>query len=203
MAINMKKGDSPLSLRKSDVIKLRCTWPADTDYDLYAMVVYNDGREPEYVATFPAGKKGVFGSTFEYPARQSNSDGSVHHLGDVRRGVGDAEEIIEVRLNPAIKAVVAVAYSAQSNGTGSFRDYKVTTEISAGDQNVAVHAGNASDDRGVYTLVPGMIVNEGDSFTVHALELYSKRGSELRPWVEVVNGDAIPVMDRGPKNAYK
>lgn len=207
MTINMKKGDGPLSFVKSDVITFKCSWPAATDYDLYALIAYRDGTY-EYVAAFPAGKKtsGGFLSrhvSFEYPAKLVSRDGAVKHHGDARRGAGTATETMEVRLNPSILAVIPVAYSAQSNGTGSFRQYKVTTEILAGSEHIVVSADNANKDKTIYTLVPGMIVNEGEKFTVHALELYSARGSEFRPAVNVVNGDPIPVMDRGPKNAYK
>jgi tellurite resistance protein TerA len=202
MAINMRKGDAPISFEKTEVIELRCSWPAATDYDLYALVVYTDGTT-EHIATFPAGRSGLIRPTYEFPARLRNDDGSVIHLGDARRGAGTSTEVIEVRLNSRIRAVIPVAYSAQSNGTGSFRQYQVTTEIIAGDQRVTVHADNASSHRNVYTLVPGMITNDGDKFEVHALELYSKPGSENRPAVVVTSVDVTPVMDQGPKNAYK
>lgn len=200
--INMSKGDAPVSLAKTDVIELKCSWPAATDYDLYALVVYTDGSH-EYIATFPAGRTGMFSAAYEHPAKLRNDDGSVIHLGDARRGAGYATETIEVRLNERIRAVIPVAYSAQSNGKGSFREYKVTTEIVAGDQKVTVLAENASANRSIYTLVPGMVMNDGDKFEVHALELYSQPGSEKRPGVVVTSADVTPVMDRGPKNAYK
>ncbi|MFF3730945.1 hypothetical protein ACFYXM_11630 [Streptomyces sp. NPDC002476] len=69
--------------------------PGYTDYDLYALVVYANGRV-ETVATFPA--EGV-------PAQLATAD--------------VAEEIIEMALNDSIRAVIPVAYSAQSNGNGS------------------------------------------------------------------------------------
>ena len=202
MTYSLSKGDSPITLEKTEVITLTCTWPAATDYDLYALVVYKDGTS-EYIATFGAGKKGIINSTYTHPKKMSTDDGSVKHLGDVRRGAGTGKEIIEVRLNDNILAVVAVAYSAQSNGTGSFKQYKVTTEITAGSQKAVVKAENANSNKRIYTLVPGMIINDGDKFTVHPLELYSAPGNECRPTVQIVNGDVIPLMDQGPKNEYK
>jgi len=200
--INMRKGDAPVSLDKTDVIELKCSWPAATDYDLYAIVVYTDGTH-EHIATFPAGREGVFRSTYTYPKQMVSRDNAVQHLGDARRGAGYATETITVRLNDNIRAVIPVAYSAQSNGKGSFREYKVTTEIVAGNEKVTVLAENASNNRSIYSLVPGMVVNDGDKFEVHALELYSKPGSENRPGVAVSSVDVTPVMDAGPKNAYK
>jgi tellurite resistance protein TerA len=203
MAINMRKGDAPISFKKTEVIELKCSWPAATDYDLYALVVYTDGT-CEHIATFPAGsRKGIINPSYEYPVKMTSRDGAVMHLGDARRGAGYATETITVRLNPSIRAVIPVAYSAQSNGTGSFRQYQVTTEIIAGDEKVTVLAENANADRTIYTLVPGMITNDGDKFEVHALELYSRRGSENRPGVAVTSVGVTPVMDQGPKNVYK
>ncbi|MER6605977.1 hypothetical protein ABT282_08675 [Streptomyces sp. NPDC000927] len=202
MTINMKKGDAPLSLTKTNLITFSCTWPATTDYDLSAIVVRADNTL-EYIATFPAGKKGILRPTYTDPAKHATDDGSVRHLGDARRGSGNATETMEVRLNGRIKAVIPFVYSAKKNGTGSFFGNQVTTEIKAGDQHVVVHANNASNDRSVYTLVPGMIMNKGDTFEVQALEMYSARHSENRPGLHISNGIVTPLMDIGPENARK
>lgn len=199
---NLSKGSPAVTLNKTPEIKLRCAWPAVTDYDLYAIVVYTDGTT-EHIATFPAEKKKMFGSDYTHPAKKSTDDGAVRHLGDVRRGAGEGEEIIEIRMNDRILAVIPVAYSAQSNGAGSFRKYRVTTQILAGEQTVSVDAHNADDDRHIYTLVPGILLNTPQGVQVRALEQYSKRGSENRPSVRVTNGEVSVVMDAGPKNAYK
>ncbi|MFE9252852.1 hypothetical protein [Streptomyces sp. NPDC007088] len=202
--INMKKGDAPVALRKTAGVTARMTWSSHTDYDLLAMVLRTNG-DVEYVATF--GARGV-------PARLSTADGAVKHLGDVgREAQGVAEETIEVTLNESIRAVVPVAYSAQSNGTGSFYRYRVTLEIDngvAGDM-VVIAAENANNDDRVYSCVPGMIENAQDAVIIHALEQYSRRGSENRPTVQLrrsgllrKGAEAIEVtMDEGPRNSYK
>ncbi|WP_435058003.1 hypothetical protein [Streptomyces sp. bgisy060] len=202
--INMKKGDAPVSLTKTAGVTARMTWSSHTDYDLYA-IVYRTNGDVEYVATF--GARGV-------PAQMSTADGAVKHLGDVGRGAqGIAEETIEITLNDSIRAVVPVAYSAQSNGTGSFYRYRVTLEIDngvAGDK-VVIAAENANNDDRVYSCVPGMIENAQDSVLIHALEQYSGRGSEERPTVRVrrsgllrKGAETIEVaMDEGPRNEYK
>ncbi|MCZ1012063.1 TerD family protein [Streptomyces lydicus] len=202
--INMNKGDAPVSLTKTAGVTARMTWSSHTDYDLYAIVVRTNG-DVEYVATF--GARGV-------PARMSTADGAVKHLGDVGRGAqGIAEETIEIKLNDSIRAVVPVAYSAQSNGPGSFYRYGVTLEIdngAAGDR-VMIAAENANPDDKVYSCVPGMIENAQDSVVIHALEQYSGRGSENRPTVKLRRSSLLRkgaettevVMDEGPRNNHK
>lgn len=202
--INMKKGDAPVSLTKTAGLTARMTWSSHTDYDLYAIVLRTNG-DVEYVATFEA--RGV-------PARLSTADGAVKHLGDVGRGAhGTAEEVIEITLNESIRAVVPVAYSAQSNGTGSFHRYRVTLEIDNGPagEKVAISAENANNDDRVYSCVPGMIENTRDAVVIHALEQYSGRGSENRPTMKHGRGGLLRkgpetievVMDAGPRNRYK
>lgn len=190
-AISLTKGQG-ISLTKTSLITVTCSWPPSTDYDVYALVTYRDGRV-ETVSTFGTKEPG--------PApMRATSDGAVTHLGDVRRsGAAQASETIEVRLTPDIDLVVPVVYSAQSNGTGSFRRFRVNMSIDNGaGQSVFIDASNASADDTVYSCVPGTIRN-GAELRIEALEAYSAPGSERRP---VVQGGAV-VMDQGPENAYK
>lgn len=210
MSINMRKGDQPVTLTKNTTIHARVMWPPKTDYDLGAEVVYRDGRT-ESIAAFPA--KGI-------TARLSTTDGAVRHLGDVKRsGAAMAEEVIEVTLNDGIVAVVPWAYSAQSNGAGSFHRYRVSMEVDNGQgESVRIDSVAASRNPVVYTCVPGVIENTAAGVRVHALELYSGMGSENRPKVELTAaggksllgkrkaataGDIEVLMDRGPKNRFK
>lgn len=197
--INLSKGDAPASLAKSASIRARCSWSSNTDYDLYALVLYADGHV-ETVATF--GANGV-------PAQMATTDGAVKHLGDVGRGVqGTAEEIVEITLTDDVRAVVPVAYSAQSNGTGSFRRYAVSLEVDNGQGGkVVIDASHANDSETIYTCVPGMIENTPGGVLVHALEQYSAPSSENRPAIKTGGAfrkDSIRiVMDAGPCNNFK
>ena len=171
---------------------------------------YADGHD-ETVATF---------GTKEQPqATQRSSDGAVTHLGDVgrartaRTGGGlfgrkkqsppapMTSETIEIRLNPKVVAVLPVVYSAQSNGTGSFRRYQVSMSIDNGaGTSVRIDASNASDHDNIYTCVPGIVVNSPDGVIVDSLELYSAPTSELRP---VLDDHLTVHMDAGGLNLYK
>ena len=89
---------------------------------------------------------------------------------------------------------------AQSNGTGSFRTYKVGLSISTGDgTDVVIDANSASANANIYTVAIGAIRNTANGVVVEALEHYSSPGSENRP--AIVKGQIV--MDKGSKNLYK
>jgi tellurite resistance protein TerA len=192
-AISLSKG-SRVTIEKTPVVVATASWDSDTDYDLYALVLLRDGRVLA-VSTFgtDADPDGFTPDVL---------GGSVRHLGDVGRGVkGRATETIEITMTEEVEAVFPVAYSAQSNGTGSFRRYQVSLGIDnkAGTE-VTIASENASDEDDVYSVVIGAIRNTIDGVEVEGLELYSRPGSEERP---LVKPDGSVVMDAGPTNAYK
>ena len=216
--ISLKKGDAPVIMEKTAKITATVSWRSGTDYDVYALVMTRDGTQVD-VATF--GAKGV-------PPLMDYGNGAVRHLGDVQRPgaagggaagakkkffgaaapsppvSGEQKEIVEIRLTPDIVAVVPVAYSAQSNGTGSFRRYKVALSIDNGSgTNVSISADNANDNDKVYSCVPGIIRNTPDGVVVEPLELYSKPSSEKRPRLTGRGAGVGVEMDAGPVNKYK
>lgn len=192
-AVNLKKGDKPVMMEKTPLITASVTWRSGTDYDVYALVMTRDGTQVD-VATFGAK---------DTPA-QMEYGGAVKHLGDVKRGAGEQVEIVEIRLNPDILAVVPVAYSAQSNGTGSFSKYNVSLQIdNHSGTSIGVSAENANDNDKVYTCVPGVILNTPDGVVIEPLERYSAPGSEFRPKLVMERDGVRVVMDRGPKNDFK
>lgn len=200
--INLRKGDAPVIMEKTAKITALVSWRSGTDYDVYALVMTKDGKQVD-VATF--GAKGV-------KKLMNYGKGAVKHLGDVQRATGkklwgakdEQKEIVEIRLTPDIVAVVPVAYSAQSNGTGSFHRYKVSLSIDNGSgTNVSISADNANNDDKVYSCVPGIIRNMPDGVVIEPLELYSQPGSEKRPRLRGRGADVSVEMDAGPKNDYK
>lgn len=194
--IDLAKGQKAVLIEKTPEITASISWKTGTDYDVYALVLTTDGREV-HVATF--GAQGV-------PAMSDFGQGAVQHTGDVGRGGGALKtETIRIRLNDSILAVVPVAYSAQSNGTGSFRKYKVSMSIDNQQGTcVTVPADNAEKNNSVYTCVPGMILNTPDGVMIEPLELYSKPGSELRPkLIRSAEGKIGVSMDAGPQNDFK
>lgn len=194
--IDLRK-DASVLIAKTQLIRATCSWNSDTDYDLYGYLLTADGKSHP-VATF--GAKGE-PSTTTYAV----GDTEIRHLGDVGRGAkGLATETIEITLGADAVAFIPVAYSAQSNGTGSFHRYQVTTEIDNGAGDVVtIPADQASKDDGIFTLVPGIIYNHPDGILIQRLEKYSA-GGEDRPKVTLgADGAAIVEMDAGPRNDYK
>lgn len=193
--INLAKGQAAVSLRKTAAIQVHATWPARTDYDLYALVLNRDGSVV-HVA--------MFGAHGHPPIPRYKG---IEHSGDATRGKGTSTETLTMNLDDSIAAVVPVAYSAQSNGTGSFRRYKVGLAVDngAGDR-VEYDAASASDNDRIYSCVPVVIHNGADgNVWIEPVELYSRPGSENRPAVtfDSALGRAIVTMDVGPLNNYK
>ncbi|WP_084533478.1 TerD family protein [Nocardia fusca] len=197
-AVTLTKGAPPVLLEKAPLVRLRVAWASGTDYEAYALVVLADGNIV-HVATFPAA--GI-------PANPRYGD-LVRHLGDrgrgdIQRGGGHTEEIIEVRLAPEIVAVIPVAYSAINNGTGSFHKYRVTLSIENGADSVSIAADQAKKSSWIFTCVPGIVYNRPEGVLIERLELYSRRFSEHRPAAVLQPDGRVEVrMDKGPVNQFK
>ena len=199
------QGQSALLVRKQssgDEFTLITTW-GEKDYDLYALVEYIDGKV-ETVSCF---------GTMRYPNRFSlkTVDGAVTHVsGDQTAYDQDLpQEVISIKVTPKMRTIVPVVYSAKNSGVGSFHRYKVSTYVIRGNHSVvpkgdsaemiAVDAVNANRDDNVYTFVPAVIHITSEGARIEAVELYSRRGSELRPTVQ--NGRVS--MDTGEENSGK
>ncbi|WP_353648007.1 TerD family protein [Nakamurella sp. A5-74] len=213
-AINLTKGQR-VEIDSSELIVASITWPPATDYDVFALIRYRDGRTEAVSA---------FGTSDDPKFSLASADGSVRHLGDVGRsgpaggrkksswfGGGKAAasgepapmavERIEIRPHAQIAAIVPVAYSAQSNGTGSFRRYQVSMSLDNGrGTTVQVDATNADANDQIYSCVPGIILITDSGVVIDSLELYSAPGSERRP---TIGPDLSVQMDTGATNLYK
>ena len=193
-AISLRKGER-VSITKGGTITATVSWPSSTDYDLYALVLTTEGSEV-HVATF--GTKD--GDTESSP---SAFDGAIKHLGDVTRpdASGRADEVMQIWPDPRWVKLALVAYSAQSNGTGSFRRYKVSTTVDNGQGDVvSISADDADDNDLVYSVAVAMITNGPDGLVIEALEQYSAARSEKRPSFDY-RGRLR--MDRGATNVFK
>lgn len=194
--VNLSKGQKSVIIEKTPIITATVSWETGTDYDIYALVYTKSGTQID-VAMFGAGNT---------PPLQSYDKGAVEHMGDVGRTNQKVKsEVIKLRLNPNIVAVVPVVYSAQSNGSGSFHLYKVSMSIdNHSGTSVTIHAKNANKNNRIYTCVPGILHNTEDGVIISPLELYSKPNSEFRPKLVIGKSQMVNVvMDQGPKNNYK
>lgn len=194
--VSLNKGQKPVIIEKTPEITATVSWESGTDYDIYALVYTKTGKQID-VAMF--GAKGT-------PPLKSFGNGAVEHMGDVRRNNQSTKtEVIKLRLNDDILAVVPVVYSAQSNGTGSFYRYKVSMSIdNHRGTSVTIYAQNANNNDRIYTCVPGILHNTSDGVIISPLELYSKPDSEYRPKLKMGRSGMVEVlMDKGPINDYK
>lgn len=195
--VNMRKGDSPISMRKTATITATASWSSSTDYDLYALVVLRTGGVL-HVANF--GAQGT-PPVATYRGVSLGAD-----AGRAAGASGQAVETLTIAFDDTIAAVIPVAYSAQSNGTGSFRQYKVSLAVDNGaGEQVRIDASNANKDKTIYTCVPAVIHNGTDgNVWVEYLEAYSRPGSENRPAAVLHPDGTVEVrMDAGPRNDFK
>lgn len=200
-AISLDKGQR-VTIEKTRGITASVTFSRETDYDVYAVILDKSGKQ--YVC-----------STFGSDAQPNPTDNvlGVRHLGDVvRGGASDRNvETLEVTLSDEVDQIAVVAYSAQSNGTGSFKNYRVSMTVDNGQgTTVTVDADQANDNAMVYTCVPAIIRNTDDGVVIERVEMYSAPSSENRPAFQVAkkgifnkNTQATLVMDAGSKNKYK
>ncbi len=196
-AINLTKGSGPARMTKTATIVATASWSSSTDYDLYALVVGRDGTV-QHVANFGAK------NTPANPVYRGVRLGA--DAGRAAGASGAAVETLTIAFDDSIAAVIPVAYSAQSNGTGSFRRYRVSLAVDNGaGEQVTVDATNANANDTIYTCVPAIIHNGADGAVwVEYLEAYSKPGSEDRPAAVLHPNGAVEVrMDDGPRNDYK
>ncbi|MFF2480886.1 TerD family protein [Paenibacillus sp. NPDC058071] len=194
--VSLNKGQKPVIIDKTPEITATVSWETGTDYDIYALVYTKDGRQID-VAMF--GASGV-------PPLRSFDNGAVEHMGDVGRNFQSTKtEVIKLRLNNNILAVVPVVYSAQSNGTGSFYRYKVSMSIdNHNGTSVTIFAQNANNNDTIYSCVPGILYNTQEGVIINPLELYSEPNSECRPILRMGSSNMVEViMDEGPINDYK
>ncbi|ANU09423.1 stress protein [Planococcus antarcticus DSM 14505] len=194
--ISLEKGQKPVIIEKTSEITATVSWKTGTDYDIYALVYTQKGKQID-VAMF--GAQGT-------PPLRIFGNGAVEHMGDVTRNNRSTKtEVIKLRLTDEILAVVPVVYSAQSNGTGSFYRYKVSMSIdNHNGTSVTVFAKNANNNDRVYSCVPGILHNTQDGVIISPLEIYSATNSENRPVLKMGSSNMVEViMDKGPKNNYK
>ncbi|HEY9061724.1 MAG TPA: TerD family protein [Pseudobacteroides sp.] len=209
--VNLSKGQNPVIIDKTAEITSYVTWDSGTDYDIYALVLTKEGKQID-VAMF--GAEGVL-------PLQNFGNGTVEHMGDVgrsdndrgflffrssKKGKADTKtEIIKIRPNDNVLAVVPVVYSAQSNGTGSFYRYRASMTIDNNEgTTVSISSENANDDDLIYTCIPGIILNTPEGIVIDPVEMYSRPGSEKRPKLKLGTDGKVKVfMDAGPENDFK
>lgn len=211
-AISLTKGKGAVSLSKdsSGQYTLITRWGAK-DYDLFALVEYTDGHV-EVVSCFGTiNNPRPWSQSDTGGFRLQTADGAIVHVSGDKTAYGQdlPQEVMSVRLHAGIRYVVPIVYSAKNSGAGSFREYQVDTFVIPGQHQVvpdsangmvSVVAADASNDPNVYSFVPAIIDNSNpnDPKLVFA-NLYSNRGSELRPTVK--KGKVR--MDSGEENANK
>lgn len=209
--VSLNKKSSPVNLGKSDGnwFTLICTFDRK-DYDLLVEVVYTDGSR-EWISTF-----GVAEDSNDRQFKLRSRSGAVVHLGDRAtsdRGGRQAFEVVQIRMDDDIAAILPVVYSAQNSGLGSFRMYGVSTFVLTGKYNrlpdnltqasgIIVEAKHASWNPFRFSFVPCVIRKGADRPVLDPRQQkYSRFMSERRPYYNITTGKVQ--MNRGPHNRTK
>lgn len=122
--VNLKKSGekTTINLSKGSKVKARLVWQTNSDLDLYCFYVNKDDKEDKI-----------------YYKNLGHLDQSpyIKLLGDSQDA---GEEIIEVSRPENVKYALLAAYSALSNGIGSFYSYKAKIIVSdSGNQEIISH----------------------------------------------------------------
>ncbi|WP_024611666.1 TerD family protein [Pseudoalteromonas sp. TB64] len=160
--VNIKKVDlskagekATISLEKGNKLTAKLQWDTQADLDLYCFYVdKNDVEEKVYY------KK--LGSLTAPPF--------IKLLGDSQVA---GEEIVEISQPDNIKYALICAYSAVSNGIGSFHSYKARVEVTDGKkQSVTSHL-NHNDPKSYWVAFALIDFQQAGQVTIKNVETYS------------------------------
>lgn len=116
-------------------------------------------------------------------------DNGIKHHGD---SLVPGVETVTVTDPSLFESVLIVAYSAISNGPGSFKSYGATAVVTDGEQTVVVPL---YDNNESYWVAIAQVDFKDSNIDIRSVETYSRPGSEARP---AIYSDGSFKMDAGP-----
>lgn len=152
-----KRGEkTTISLSKGAKVTARLKWDTEADLDLYCFYVDDSGKE---------------GKVYYRKLGSLNQPPFIQLMGDSQVA---GEEVIEIARPENVRYALFAAYSALSNGVGSFYSYKAKCVISDNQgQMVTTHL--AHDDSFSYWVALAKITFSGNQVTIENVETYSSR----------------------------
>ena len=152
-----KRGEkTTISLSKGAKVIAKLKWDTEADLDLYCFYVDDSGQEDK---------------VYYRKLGSLNKPPFIQLMGDSQLA---GEEVVEIRKPEHIRYALIAAYSALSNGVGSFYSYKAKCEISDNQgQKVTTHL--AHDDPFSYWVALAKISFNNNQLMIENVETYSSK----------------------------
>jgi len=177
MKIELKKKES-INIQKSPTITATLEWETKKDLDLYCFYVTQANQVGKVYYR-------NLGSTHETPYITLDGDALTH-----------GKETIQIHRPDALKYVLFAAYSAVSNGTGSFKSMKVRAVVDNNQGQVITSPLHEKNNYAYWVAIAHIDFTANDATSISHVEQYSGRGVEASPWLYE---DGTFKMDAGPE----
>ncbi|MBP1996661.1 TerD family protein [Paenibacillus eucommiae] len=176
LKVELKKKGS-INIVKSEKVTATLVWETNKDLDLYCFYVTND---------FEVGKiyYGNLGSPHSTPYIQLDGDALEH-----------GTETIVIHRPKELQFVLFAAYSAISNGTGSFKSMKVRAVVDNHQGQVVSTFLHEKNDFAYWVAIAHIDFTGSNEMKVSHVEKYSRDGEERSP---LLYKDGSFKMDVGP-----
>lgn len=176
MTINLKKKEA-ISIKKTEKVIATLEWDKKKDLDLYCFYVTKNGEE---------------GKVYYRNKGNANSAPFITLDGDF---IGAGKETIVVHKASELKYVLFAAYSALSNGIGSFKSMKAKAIVD-NQMGQKVTSPLFENNKFAYWVAIAMIdFTHPENMSVSHVESYSKSGTERSP---LLYKDGTFKMNVGP-----
>ncbi|MGG4146339.1 TerD family protein [Paenibacillus algorifonticola] len=177
LKVELKKKES-INIQKSAKVTATLEWQTDKDLDLYCFYVTKDRQVGKIYYR-------NFGSPHTAPYIQLDGD-----------ALGHGKETIVIHRPEALSFVLFAAYSALSNGTGSFKSMKVRAIVDNHQGQTVTAPLLEKNDYAYWVAIAHIDFTDAKQMRVSHVEKYSKDGEERSPLL-YANGDFK--MDVGPE----
>lgn len=175
--VELKKKES-INIRKSDKVTATLEWETKKDLDLYCFYVTKEGIEGKVYYK-------NLGSSSQMPFITLDGDAMAH-----------GKETIVIHRPQELKYAMFCAYSAISNGTGSFKSMKVKAVVDNHNGQQVVSPLLEKNNYAYWVAIAHLDFTDNTEMKVSHIESYSGRGVERSPLL-YKNGSFL--MDVGPE----
>lgn len=177
LKLDLKKQES-INIKKSEKVTATLEWKKDKDLDLYCFYVTKDNEIGKIYYR-------NLGSALEQPYIQLYGDALSH-----------GKETIVIHRPEALKYILFAAYSALSNGIGSFKSMKVRAVVDNHQGQVVTTPLHQKSHLSYWVAIAHIDFTDPKQMCVSHVEQYSRKNVERSP---LLYADGTFAMDVGPE----